>query len=88
MKKIPLRFRLKANHDISGFPPEMQVILQAMKVYGIILADNGSDWFVSGIPDKRWDNDMLHLLDVLTGNAFEAVDTTVLMIGSNSGEVK
>jgi len=43
MKKIPLRFRLKANQDISGFPPEMQVILQAMKVYGIILADNGSD---------------------------------------------
>ena len=82
------RFRLKADYDISGFPPEMQVILRAMKKYGIMLADNGSNWYVSGIPDERWDNDMLHLLDALTGNDFEAVDTSVLMVDSNSGEVK
>jgi hypothetical protein len=81
-------FRLKANYDISGFPAEMQVILQAMKTYGIILADNGSDWYVSGAPDERWDNDMLHLLDVLTGDDFEAVDTSVLMVDSNSGEAR
>ena len=82
------RFRLKADYDISSFPTEMQVILQGMKDYGIILADNGSNWYVTGAPDKRWDNDMLHLLDVLTGDNFEAVDTSVLMVDPNSGEVK
>lgn len=80
------RFRLKADYDISGFPPEMQVLLQAMKTYGIVLADNGSNWYVSGAPDERWDNDMLHLLDVLTGNDFEAVDTSVMMVDVDSGE--
>ncbi len=79
------RFRLKKSYDISGFPHEMQTLLQAMKTYGIILADNGSDWYVSGAPDPRWDNDMLHLLDVLTGDNFEAVDASSLMIDSNSG---
>ncbi len=82
------RFRLKADYDISGFPNEMQIILQAMKTYGIILADNGSNWYVSGAPDERWDNDMLHLLDVLTGDDFEAVETSVLMVDINSGEAK
>jgi hypothetical protein len=82
------RFRLSADYDISGFPTEMQVILQAMKTYGIILADNGSNWYVSGTPDERWDNDMLHLLDVLTGDDFEAVDTSVMMVDMNSGEAK
>jgi len=82
------RFRLKADYDISGFPQEMQVILQAMKTYGIVLADNGSNWYVSGAPDERWDNDMLHLLDVLTGNDFEAVDTSVLMVDADSGEAR
>lgn len=82
------RFRLKADYEISGFPPEMQVILRAMKEYGIILADNGSNWYVTGAPDERWDNDMLHQLDVLTGNDFEAVDASVLMTDPNSGEVK
>jgi hypothetical protein len=82
------RFRLKADYDISGFPPEMQILLQAMKTYGIVLADNGSNWYVSGAPDERWNNDMLHLLDVVTGNDFEAVDTSVLMVDVNSGQVK
>jgi len=82
------RFRLKADYDISDFPPEMQVILQAMKTYGIILADNGSNWYVSGAPDEGWDNDMLHLLVELTGGDFEAVDTSVLMVDVNSGETK
>lgn len=80
------RFRLKAGYDISGFPPEMQIILQAMKTYGIILADNGSDWYVSGAPDERWDNDMLHLLDVLRGSDFEAVDSSSLMVDYDSGQ--
>ena len=82
------RFRLSADYDISGFPQEMQVILQAMKTYGVILADNGSNWYVSGAPDERWDNDMLHLLDVLTGNDFEAVDTSRMMVESDSGEAR
>jgi len=82
------RFRLKASYDISAFPPEMQVILQAMKTYGIILADNGSPWFISGAPDERWDNDILHLLDVLTGNDFEAVDVPSLMVDPDSGATK
>ena len=82
------RFRLKTDYDISSFPPEMQILLQAMKTYGIVLADNGSNWYMSGAPDERWDNDMLHLLDVLTGNDFEAVDTSVLIVDANSGEVK
>jgi hypothetical protein len=79
------RFRLKASVNISGYPPAMQVILRAMKTYGIILADNGSNWYVSGAPDSRWDNDMLHLLDDLTGNDFEAVDVSGLMVDYNSG---
>ena len=82
------RFRLKADYVISGFPQEMQVILQAMKTYGIILADNGSNWYVSGAPDERWDNDMLHLLDGLTGNNFEAVNTSGMIVDENSGQVK
>jgi hypothetical protein len=47
------RFRLKADYDISNFPSELQVILQAMKTYGIMLADNGSNWYVTGAPDER-----------------------------------
>lgn len=82
------RFRLKADYDIAGFPPEMQVILQAMKTYGIVLADNGSNWYVSGAPDEQWDNDMLHLLDVLAGDDFEAVDTSLLMVDLNSGAAR
>jgi hypothetical protein len=79
------RFRLKASYNISGYPAAMQVILQAMKTYGIILADNGSNWYVSGSPDTHWDNDMLHLLDRMTGNDFEAVDTSSLMVDYDSG---
>ncbi len=82
------RFRLKADYDISHFPAVLQVILQAMKTYGIMLADNGSNWYISGAPDERWDNDMLHRLDVLTGEDFEAVDTSVLVVDPNSGEAK
>jgi hypothetical protein len=80
------RFRLKASYNISGFDPKMRVILQAMKTYGIIVADNGSDWYVSGAPDSRWDNDLLHTLDVVRGSDFEAVDTSSLMINPNSGQ--
>ncbi len=80
-----LRLRLKANVDISGYPPELRVILTALKTYGMIVADNGSPWFMSGAPDEQWDNDMLHLLGALHGSDFEAVDVTSLMVDPNSG---
>ena len=79
------RFRLKASFNITGFPAEVQVILRAMKKYGIMLADNGSAWFISGKPDPRWNNDNLHTLGQLLGSNFEAIDATVLMIDPNSG---
>jgi hypothetical protein len=82
------RFRLKADYNISGFSPEIQVILQAMKTYGLILADNGSAWYISGAPDERWDNDVLHELGQVPGSAFEAVDVSALMIDTDSGQTR
>lgn len=79
------RFRLKADYDISGYSPEVRVILTAMKRYGLILADNGASWFISGAPDERWDNDMLHEWDDIPGSAFEAVDVSSLMVDPDSG---
>jgi hypothetical protein len=64
--------------DLSGFPPQARVVLVALKRYGMILADNGSPWFVSGAPDPGWDNDDLHSLSRLTGADFEVVDTSSL----------
>jgi hypothetical protein len=83
-----LRFRLKANVDISGFAPEVRVILQALKTYGMILSDNGSAWFISGVPDEGWNNDTLRQLGSIVGNQLEAVDTSSLMIDPNSGQAR
>jgi hypothetical protein len=80
-------FRLKAAFDTSGYSGEIQVILTAMKEYGLILADNGSSWFISGAPDGRWDNEMLHEWDDIPGSAFEAVDVSSLLVDPNSGQV-
>lgn len=80
------RFRLKADYDISGYAPEVQTIMRAMKKYGIILADNGAPWYIGGAPDERWDNDNLHQFDSLPGSAFEAVDVSSLMIDPDSGQ--
>jgi hypothetical protein len=83
------RFRLKADFDVTGFSPEVQVILRALKKYGMILADNGSSWFISGAPDPRWDND--HLVTELRevkGSDFEAVDESYLMVDPASGQAK
>jgi hypothetical protein len=79
------RFRLKANFNISGFSARNQVILKALKKYGMILADNGSSWFISGAPDPLWNNDDLHQLHNIKGSDFEAVDESSLMINPNSG---
>ena len=82
------RFRLKASFDTSGYSPQVQVILVAMQRYGLILADNGSSWFISGAPDDRWDNDLLRELKSIPGAAFEAVDTSSMIIDPNSGQAK
>jgi hypothetical protein len=79
------RFRLKASVDIASFGPNVQVILRALKKYGMFLADNGSSWFLSGAPDPRWDDDELHQLGRLTGADFEAVDESALMADPDSG---
>jgi len=68
-----MRVRLKAAYDISGFSPNMQVILTALKKYGMILADNGGNWFVSGAPDPRWNDEELGTLKKLKGSDFEVV---------------
>jgi hypothetical protein len=82
------RFRLKASFDITGFSPAAQVILRAMKKYGIILADNGGDWFISGVPDENWDNDVLHELDAVHGSDFEAVWVKGNMVDWDSGQTQ
>jgi hypothetical protein len=68
-----MRVRLRADYDISGFAPEIQVILRGLKTYGMILADNGSDFFVSGAPDQRWDADILRQLKRVTAKDLEVV---------------
>jgi hypothetical protein len=82
------RFRLKADYDISSFSPEVQTILRAMKRYGLILADNGSAWYISGVPDERWNNQILRELHQVEGDAFEAVDVSSLMVDPNSGQAR
>jgi hypothetical protein len=81
------RFRLKASFNISTFTPNVQVLLKAMQKYGIILADNGSAWYISGAPDPRWDNNELGQFRQLQGNDFEAVDESSLMVNPNSAAV-
>jgi hypothetical protein len=64
------------------------VILRAFTEYGIILADNGSPWYISGSPDPRWNNDVLHELKTIPGSAFEAVDVSSLMVDPDSGRAR
>ena len=68
-----MRVRLKAGYDISGFPPSAQVVLRALKTYGMIVADNGSDWYVSGVADSRWNDGEINALKQLRGSDFEVV---------------
>jgi hypothetical protein len=76
-----MRVRLRADYDISGFPEQARVILQAMKEYGMLVADNGSDWFVSGTPDARWEDDQLNTLKTVPGSAFEVVQMGPITVG-------
>jgi hypothetical protein len=73
-----LRVRLKASVDISGYPKQARIVLQALKTYGMILADNGSNWYITGAPSPGWSNDQLHTLGKITGSDFEVVDTSAL----------
>jgi hypothetical protein len=73
-----LRVRLKAGVDISKLPRQARIVAQAMKTYGMIVADNGSSWYVTGAPSPKWSNDQLHALGGLTGADFEVVDTSHL----------
>ncbi len=81
-------FRLKASVDISAAPARLRVILRALQTHGMILADNGSPWYLSGVPNPHWDNDLLNTLDDhVTGRDFEAIDTSSLITAPNSGAV-
>jgi hypothetical protein len=77
-----LRVRLKASVALSSFGPQSRVVLRALKRYGMILADNGSPWYVTGAPDPGWDDDDLHDLHAITGADFEVVETRTLRNGT------
>jgi hypothetical protein len=68
-----MRVRLKKSFKISGYPQQARVILQAMKTYGLILADNGTNWYFSGAPDRNWNDDQLNTIKKVPGSAFEVV---------------
>ncbi len=78
-----MRVRLKANFDISGYPPEDQVILTALKQYGAIMADNGTSMFIGGTTDSRWNNDHLQSMRSVTASDFEVIQISPLYTPQN-----
>jgi ribosomal protein L24E len=82
------RFRLSSTYDISHFSVQAQVILLAMQHYGLILADNGSNWYFGGASQDGWDNGVLDQLKSIPASAFDAVDESSLMIDPNSGQAR
>ncbi|HLM33257.1 MAG TPA: hypothetical protein VK285_04255, partial [Gaiellaceae bacterium] len=73
-----LRLRLRGDFPVAGFPRQARIVLTALKRYGMIVADNGSSWYVSGAPDSRWSNDQLHTLHRVHGSDFVVVNTRSL----------
>jgi hypothetical protein len=73
-----LRVRLKASFDVSGYPRQARVVLTALKRYGMLVSDNGSDWYITGSPNPGWRNDDLRTLGRVKGSEFEVVDTRTL----------
>jgi hypothetical protein len=73
-----LRVRLKASFDVRPFPRQARIVLVALKRYGMLVADNGADWYITGAPNRRWSNDQLHTLGRVKGSDFEVVDTSRL----------
>ena len=82
------RFRLKASFDISGFSPQAQVVLRAMQQYGLILADNGSNWYFGGSADPSWPLALVDELKQVPASAFDAVDESSLMVNPDSGQAR
>jgi hypothetical protein len=76
-----MRVRLKKSFDISKYPTQARVVLQALKTYGMIVADNGSDWYLSGAPDKRWNDKAINTLKQVPGSAFEVVRMGTVVSG-------
>jgi hypothetical protein len=70
-----LRLRLKAGFDVSSYTGQARVVLDALKKYGMIVADNGSNWYITGAADTRWNDTDLNQLKTVPGSAFEVVDT-------------
>lgn len=83
-----LRLRLKADWPIARFPPQAKIILAALKEYGMVLADNGSSYFISGTPNERWDNQDLATIKKIPITAFEAVDTDSMMESIDSSRIR
>jgi hypothetical protein len=73
-----LRVRLKRSFDVRPFPRQARIVLVALKRYGMMVADNGADWYLTGAPSRGWSNDQLHTLGRVKGSDFEVVDTTRL----------
>jgi hypothetical protein len=82
------RFRLKATYSTRGLRPDTVAVLTAMKKYGLIVADNGSNWYFQGATDPRWSDDMLDQLKAVPASAFEAIDESRLQISPNSGQAR
>jgi hypothetical protein len=82
------RFRLKANYPLSGLRADTRTVLTAFKTYGLIVADNGSNWFFTGAQDNRWPDAMLDELKRVPASAFEAVDESSLQMSANSGQAR
>jgi len=80
------RFRLKSTFNISSFSPINKAILTAMKEYGLFICDHGSNWFVQGTSDPRWNDDDLNALKSLTGNDFEVIDEAPMIVNPDSGQ--
>jgi hypothetical protein len=83
-KSLPpmgLRLRLRSNYPVAKFPFQARVVLKALKRYGMIVADNGTSWYLTGAPDPGWDNEQLHTLGQVKGSDFRVVDTRNLKNG-------
>ncbi|MFI7426371.1 hypothetical protein ACIBPB_05245 [Micromonospora sp. NPDC049836] len=88
LPQLGQRLRLKPSVDLSRLPRQARIVAEAMRRYGLIVADHGSAWYLSGAPDRRWDNDALHALGGLRGSDFEVVDASGLAVGQGSGAVR
>ena len=83
-----LRLRVKSTIDPNTYPASVRPIVVALKTYGAIVADNGSPWFISGVPDSRWDNDALQQLGRIKGSDWQAVDESSLQVSADSGQAR